>query len=73
MKIDEAIQIVLDTHEWFRPIDWVLTGQALTIHEGYRIAVVPSATGGRTWYPNVDDFTCGWEVVDPNTVLDEVL
>lgn len=73
MNIEEAIERVLDTHEWFRPISWVRTGQALTIYQGHRIAVVPSATGGRTWYPHVDDFLEEWQVVDPNTVLDEVL
>lgn len=73
MKIDEAIQVVLYTGEWFRPITWVRTGQALTIYQGHRIAIVPSATGGRTWHPCVEDLLSEWQVVDPNTVLDEVI
>lgn len=73
MDIAEAIDKVLYNHEWFRPVSWIGTGQALTIHERHRIAVVPSPTGGRTWYANVEDLLDEWEVVDPNTVLDEVL
>jgi len=58
--------------KWFRPVSWRGSGEALVVYCGHRIAIVPSLTGGQAWYPKVSDFTCDWEVVDPDTVLDEV-
>jgi hypothetical protein len=73
MTISEAIQVVLDSGGWFRPVTWRGSGHALHAYQGHRISIVPSLTGGFTWHPSVEDMTAEWEVVDPNTVLDEVI
>jgi len=73
MRIDEAIQVALYTGEWFRPVTWKGSGHALHAYQGHRISIVPSLTGGFTWHPKVEDILADWEVLDPNTVLDEVI
>jgi hypothetical protein len=72
MDIRDAIFLIKNGNKlWARPIKWRGSGQALYLYNGCRPAIVPSAKGGLPWYASVEDILGDWEVVNPDTVLDE--
>lgn len=73
MKVNEAIEaIIQDSSLWARPLWWRGSGLALNVFFTNRVSVVPSLCGGAQWHVAVRDLMDDWELVDPNTVLDEV-
>lgn len=73
MKVNEAIALIEDGELWARPLSWKGSGLAIHVYNHCRVAVVPSATGGKTWYCHARDLMEDWEVVEPDTVLGEVV
>ena len=71
MKVHEAIAAIIAGKMWARPLSWQGSGLAIHVYNQCRVAVVPSQTGGRTWNCHASDLMEDWEVVDPDTVLDE--
>lgn len=71
MNVSDAIKAIVPGEAWARPVTWKGYGEAITSSCEHRLAVVPSATGGKPWYPSVSDLTTDWEVVTPDEVLDE--
>jgi hypothetical protein len=72
MKVNEAIEAIRENSSlWARPISWRLSGVAIHVNMGTRLSVVPSSTGGQTWFVRAEDLVDDWEVIDPDLVLDE--
>lgn len=71
MNIRDAINAIRDGNKWARPSHWRGSGEAITAYCEHRLAVVPSATGGKAWHPSVKDVTDDWDVLEPDEVLDE--
>lgn len=71
MNVGDAIKAIIPGEAWARPVWWKGSGEAITSFQDHRLAVVPSATGGKQWMPSVRDLTADWEVVTPDEVLDE--
>jgi len=69
MKISEAIS--KSDGNWFRPVEWAGCGQAYCM-KGIQTCLVPSPRGGEPSMTANASFLAGdWEIVPPDTVLNE--
>lgn len=79
MNLQKAIQraqVEIDLHGkefWFRPGSW--SGRALCFDDrslNGGLVVVPDFSGGRRWWPRIDDLLAeDWELVEPEVVIQE--